>query len=166
MPPIHFLLLTKEPMTITQPTLAVAQASDRSALIHLLDEAKLPTDDLPLELHAFLLYRLDDQLVGSVGLQQWSSQALLRSLAVRASFQGMGLGTSLYQAAVQLARQQSIEELYLITTTADGFFARQGFERIDRALVPEAIRQTAQFGSLCPSTAVVMTKRIRGMPPS
>jgi amino-acid N-acetyltransferase len=50
--------------------------------------------------------------------------------------------------------------LYLITTTAKDFFNRQGYCIIQREKSPEAIKETAEFSSLCPSTAVVMKKQI------
>ena len=50
--------------------------------------------------------------------------------------------------------------LYLLTTTAEEFFARCGYEPIDRSRVPEAIRATAEFQSLCPASSVCMRKRL------
>jgi amino-acid N-acetyltransferase len=50
--------------------------------------------------------------------------------------------------------------MYLITHTAKDFFDRQGYCSIDRTTAPDAIKQTDQFSGLCPTSAVVMTKRI------
>jgi amino-acid N-acetyltransferase len=57
---------------------------------------------------------------------------------------------------MNLSSEKKLQEIYLITTTAAPFFEKQGFLQVDRARVPEAIRQTAQFTGGCPATATVM----------
>ena len=54
----------------------------------------------------------------------------------------------------------------LLTETAEKFFRAIGYEVIDRRHVPEEIKQSAEFRSLCPASAVCMTKLLpsaRGM---
>lgn len=51
-----------------------------------------------------------------------------------------------------------VETLYLLTTTAAGFFADRGYERVDRSVVPAPVRGTTQFSTLCPESATVMRK--------
>jgi mannose-6-phosphate isomerase-like protein (cupin superfamily) len=58
------------------------------------------------------------------------------------------------------ARSRRIDRLYLLTTTATGFFSKLGFAQTDRASVPEALRATTQFASVCPSSSICMTKGI------
>ncbi len=43
--------------------------------------------------------------------------------------------------------------IYGLTTTAEAFFVKRGYERVDRTEMPEAIRDTAEFRELCPETA-------------
>jgi len=50
--------------------------------------------------------------------------------------------------------------LYLLTTTAQAFSAKLGFAASERSEVPSAIAATAQFRSLCPSTAACMVKDV------
>jgi amino-acid N-acetyltransferase len=57
-----------------------------------------------------------------------------------------------------MVSEKGIEEFYLLTTTADKFFARNGFEVIDRNKVPSSIAGTNEFDSICPATAVCMRK--------
>jgi N-acetylglutamate synthase-like GNAT family acetyltransferase len=61
---------------------------------------------------------------------------------------------------IKQVRLQGVKELYLITTTADGYFEKQGYERVSRENVPVEIAQSQQFSSICPSSAVVMKKGI------
>ena len=51
-----------------------------------------------------------------------------------------------------------ISALYLLTTTAAGFFPKFGFERIDRCDVPRSVQMSVEFTSACPSSATVMRK--------
>jgi amino-acid N-acetyltransferase len=47
-----------------------------------------------------------------------------------------------------------------LTETAENFFRGLGYEAIDRRYVPEEIQQSAEFRSLCPASAVCMTKSL------
>ena len=139
-----------------------AQWSDELAIKRLLTTAGLPGADLtPAHLARFLVLRDADQLGGVVGLEVFGAVALLRSLAVPTSRRGQGLGTRLAEAAEDHARSLGVAALYLLTTTAESFFARRGYRRIDRADAPAALHATAEFASLCPSTAVCMVKELR-----
>jgi len=48
--------------------------------------------------------------------------------------------------------------MYLLTTTAEAFFELLGFRRIERHAAPPEIQRSAEFSSLCPSSATVMAK--------
>jgi amino-acid N-acetyltransferase len=50
--------------------------------------------------------------------------------------------------------------MYLLTTTAEGFFARRSYEKVDRDAVPGVIKETAEFQSLCPASAVCMVRHL------
>jgi hypothetical protein len=54
--------------------------------------------------------------------------------------------------------------VFLLTETAPAFFARFGFTDIDRARVPETIRQTVEFSSACPASARVMVLDLASEP--
>jgi amino-acid N-acetyltransferase len=136
-----------------------ALAQDLEAICVLLDSASLPrTDVTEASLQQFLVARLDKHFVGVVGLECYGDVALLRSLAVAKEHSGFGIGKQLVAAAEKLAAEIEIKSLYLLTTTADRFFAGLGFRLLQRELAPPAIRSTSQFSSLCPATAVLMGK--------
>ena len=94
------------------------------------------------------------------GLDIFEDCALLRSISVVPSIRGKGYGKLLNEQIESFAKDSGISCLYLITHTAKDFFGRQGYCVISRDEAPEPIRQTDQFSSLCPSTAVVMKKRL------
>jgi N-acetylglutamate synthase-like GNAT family acetyltransferase len=51
-----------------------------------------------------------------------------------------------------------------MTNTAAGYFPKLGFAPVERAEVPEAVRGSLQFASVCPSSAAVMVLRLREAP--
>jgi amino-acid N-acetyltransferase len=138
-----------------------ASPADYSGLLALLDEAGLPKDDLTgARLDGFLVLARGGRLEGAVGLERYGPVALLRSLAVAAKLRGAGMGRRLVDALETRAREAGVEQLWLLTTTADGFFARLGYARADRADAPDAIRGSSEFAGLCPASAICMTKRL------
>ena len=73
---------------------------------------------------------------------------------------GRGVGSTLLAEAERYARLREVKEIYLLTTTAERFFARSGYERILRDAAPQAIRETQEFSSLCPASSALMRKRL------
>lgn len=130
-------------------------------LMRLLDEARLPTDDLgDGTSRLFAGAYADGRPVGVVGIEVHGSDGLLRSLAVTADQRGSGTGAALVAEAVRLAAGAGVTDLYLLTTTAAEFFARQGFSACPRSDAPEAIRATPQFAGICPGSAAFMHRRV------
>lgn len=135
-----------------------AQPEDIPSVLSLLERHGLPLDGADAMDDAVVVARLDGRVVGAAGLERYADGALLRSVVVDASAQGEGLGQRLTEAAIALASDLRMPSVFLLTTTADGFFPRFGFERIGRDDVPESVRQSVEFRSACPASAVVMRK--------
>lgn len=131
----------------------------------LLADAALPVDDA-LANNKVLLFgeHRSGRVAGVVGVERCGDAALLRSLAVAESERSSGLGRKLVAYAETEAQAQGITSLYLLTTTADAFFARLGYRLIDRAEAPAEVAGTAQFSDLCPSSAAFMVKHLNGPP--
>lgn len=144
-------------MTIRYET---ASAADLTAIGALLGEVGLPRADVDPALQHFIVARDGARIVGCVALEPYGDAALLRSLAVAPTHQGTGLGKALYAEVLAEAKRRHLAALYLLTTTAEGFFRRAGFARVDRAAVPGAVAQSEEFRSLCPATAVCMALRL------
>jgi amino-acid N-acetyltransferase len=127
----------------------------------LLASAGLPTADLEAEHFSHFIGGGSAQAPEAlIGLQPYGEIALLRSLVVSSAARGKGYGSALVAQIEAYAQQLGVSELYLLTNTAEAFFSRRGYHNLERADVPEAIRQTAEFSSLCPASAVCMHKRI------
>ncbi len=135
-----------------------ARAADLEAVLSLLRDNALPVDGLSDHLATTLVVRDGGRIVGSAALEVYGDGALLRSVAVAPHLQRSGLGRTLTDAAIDLARQRRLPALFLLTTTADGYFPRFGFERIERSQVPATVQASVEFTSACPASAIVMRK--------
>jgi amino-acid N-acetyltransferase len=136
-----------------------ASEVDLTAIRALLSAEQLPTADLDSSLlSTFTVLRDGHAINGAVGLELFGEVALLRSLVVRPSQRGKGLGLALVQAAEAKARAGGARAIYLLTTTAQQFFSDRGYRAIPRDSTPISIQRTTQFAGLCPSTAIVMVK--------
>jgi amino-acid N-acetyltransferase len=137
-----------------------ARPEDMGQILELLREHQLPPDGLRNHLPTTLVAREDRRIIGTAALELYADGALLRSVAVRSQEQGRGLGHELTDAAVRLAQEAGAGVIYLLTTTADRFFPKFGFERIERREVPASVQASVEFSSACPSTATVMRKAL------
>jgi amino-acid N-acetyltransferase len=136
-----------------KPPLAAAKA--------LLESANLPTADLT-ERHCehFFYWGSATAPSGLIGLELLGDVALLRSLVVSPDARSSGMGTALVQFAENYARSQGVRALYLLTMTAEGFFARRGYAADTRELAPPAIRATREFAGICPASSAFLSKQL------
>jgi len=145
--------------SVRSPSVEAAQPGDLIGIQWLLELESLPSADLTeTALEHFLVVRDEIGVIGVVGLEVYGQFALLRSLVVAKSHAGRGIGRGLVVAGESLAARLRCPSIYLLTTTAEAFFEMLGFRRIDRNLAPPEIQRSAEFSSLCPSSATVMAK--------
>jgi amino-acid N-acetyltransferase len=142
------------------PSIERAREQDAEEVFRLLEEHRLPIDGLRDHLATALVARHDGRIVGSAALEMYPDGALLRSVAVAPTLQHQGLGRRLTDAAIRLACELRAPALYLLTTTAEEYFPKFGFERIERRDVPASVQASIEFRSACPATATVMRKLI------
>lgn len=131
------------------------------SVLDLLAASGLPTADLaeaaPTD---FRVVERDGRVVGCVAVETHGDAGLLRSLAVAPEVRGHGVGGRLVEAAEALARERRLGALYLLTTTAAPFFEARGYAPVDRAAVPEAVRASTEFASVCPASAACLVKTL------
>ena len=141
-------------------TLKIAVSeNERHQVIELLQKHKLPVIDINEDKLLYLL--LDgERIIGTVGLEIFEDCALLRSVSIIKEEQGKGYGKFMNEEIEKYAKESGINCMYLLTTSAKNFFDKQGYCVINREDSPASVKQTAEFTSLCPSSAVVMKKRI------
>lgn len=136
--------------------IAKATKEELSDILALLGECELPKEGLANHLCTTLVARNGHKVVGCSALELYQENALLRSVGVDSSFRGQGLGERLVKSAVELAMHHKVSHVYLLTETAGGFFSKLGFKLIQRSDVPEEVRRSVEFTTLCPDTATVM----------
>lgn len=137
-----------------------ATARDLPHVRTLLERHRLPLDGVDRLAPTMMVARDDARVVGVAALELYADGALLRSIAVDPSAQGHGVGQRLTEAALGMAHQHGVGDVFLLTTTAERFFTKFGFERISRADVPASVQTSVEFRFACPASAVVMRTRL------
>ena len=137
-----------------------ATASDLDAVTSLLTENKLPIAGVADWIKDFFVAESNDRIVGSIGVERYGDYLLLRSAAVAPAEQGKGIGRGLVDAVLSDAEREGSKAVFLLTTTAEGYFLSFGFEQIDRASVPHDLGDSEELKGACPSSATVMRRMI------
>jgi len=140
----------------------IREATDRDldAVESLLTANDLPLDGVKENFSSFVVAEEHGEIAGAIGLEKFGSVALLRSAVVSPQYRGSGIGRRLVEQVLEQASDEGIEELFLLTTTAEKYFPRFGFTSTARSAVPTALTASAEFQGACPDTAVVMTRRV------
>jgi len=136
-------------------------AWERDGLKTALVKTGLPADDVG---EAGLLFwrfeSLNDVPVGFGGLEIHGRDALLRSVVILPRLREIGMGRAIVEMLETEAAARQCRAIYLLTTSQAEFFARLGYALCERRDVPDGIRASSQFSTLCPATADVMIKRV------
>ena len=122
-----------------------------------MSEARLPHLDGPA---AVFVAREGGAVVGTVAVETYGADGLLRSLAVAPGARGRGVGARLVEAAEAHARSAGLASLSLLTTTAAPFFSSRGYREVGRSDVPEAVRASSEFRGVCPPSAAAFLKTL------
>lgn len=141
-----------------------ARQSDLPAIQRLLVAQQLPLEGVDEHLDTMVIARKNDDVIGAAAVELYADGALLRSVVVDRAHQGQGLGYGLTEAALQVARRHGARMVFLLTTTAEQFFPRFGFQPIPRTEVPPSVQTSVEFQSACPLSATVMYKTLSATP--
>lgn len=139
-------------------SLRPATVKDLPRVEQLLTDSKLPLDGVKESLKDFVVAEANGDIVGVAGLEVCCDDALLRSVAVRPEWRSKGVGRALVIRAIAEAESRGIRALFLLTTTAEHYFPSFGFAKVERSVIPEAVRATKEFTSACPASAVAMAR--------
>jgi len=141
-----------------RPSLRSATAADESRILDLLQRSGLPTSDLQGARPEFIVAQRAGRIIGIGALERFGTAALLRSLAVEPAWRSTGVGRLIVAELERRARAAGTGELVLLTLTASAFFERLGYQSKPREQVAPAVRESAEFRSLCPMSAACMAK--------
>ncbi|MCL2700561.1 MAG: N-acetyltransferase [Phycisphaerae bacterium] len=148
-------------MTIRPATVSDAQAicdlinyyAERGRMLH------RSLESVYQSLRDFLVMEDRDEIVACVATELfWADLAEVRSLAVAPHARGKGLGTKLIRKAVAVAQKLGVHRLFALTYEKE-FFARLGFEVIDRDKLPEKVWRACIYcpkADDCDETAMIL----------
>lgn len=143
-----------------EATVRAATPDDWPAIAALLNANALPVQGAHDHLPAFVVADADGEPVGCAGAEVYGRVALLRSVAVRPEWHGCGAGRQMLSVLLPLLAQRGVDRLFLLTTTAPGYFARLGFVVMKREDAPLELAASAEFKGACPATAVLMGREL------
>jgi amino-acid N-acetyltransferase len=149
------------PTSTTTFTIRPASSRDLDSVKSLLDAAHLPLDGLEEQFgDGYAVAEAGGRIVGAEGIEVYDRSGLLRSAVVHPEWRGRGVGDALTRDRLEWARRAGLERVYLLTTTAESYFPRFGFTRVERSEAPSEIRGSREFASACPATAAFMVRRM------
>ena len=137
-----------------------ARSDDLPEVLALLREADLASAGVADAFSDFFVAEQDGRLIGAAGLEIYGPSALLRSVVVEDEWRGSGVGRRLIDTALEQARTRGIEDVFLLTTTAEHYFPRFGFACVSREAVGAEVKASMEFQGACPASAVVMRKSL------
>jgi len=132
----------------------------REAIVALLESEKLPVHDLSPELDNFFIATDNGHVVGAIGLEIYKDDGLLRSLVVKKDYRKMKTGARLINELENFGRRSGLKNIYLLTESAEDYFKKKGYLKINRRNVPDSIKASSEWSLVCPDTAVLMQKTL------
>ncbi|MEN8250724.1 MAG: GNAT family N-acetyltransferase [Bacteroidota bacterium] len=127
----------------------------------ILSQYDLPTSALDIDnLEGFWVAEEEGRIIGVGGIDLKKHVGLVRLIAVDKYYQGEGVGKTLYDNIEEYARNMRAIDLYLLTTIAEQYFNKLGYEAIERDLAPLPIQKSTQFIALCPQSVTLMQKSL------
>jgi amino-acid N-acetyltransferase len=139
-----------------------ARGFDLAPALDLLQRCDLPDKGVAEAFGHYFAVHDDGQLVALAGLEIHGGDGLLRSVVVDPGYRKQGLASALVEAVLERAQRLKLRAVYLLTTGARDYFARCGFTDCPRAEAPEAIRESWEFSTGCPTTSAFMRRAVGG----
>jgi amino-acid N-acetyltransferase len=143
-------------------TIEPAAERDLPDVHAMLERQQLPLDGVDGHVGTMVVARDEGVVVGAAAVELHADGALLRSVVVDRAVQGRRIGHALTAAALDVVRDHGRETVFLLTTTAEAFFRKFGFETVARDAVPASVQASIEFQSACPASATVMRKQLTG----
>jgi N-acetylglutamate synthase-like GNAT family acetyltransferase/protein-tyrosine-phosphatase len=137
-----------------------ACGGDLDAIKRLLVGSLLPSRDVGGTNQRFIVASENGRLIGCAGLQVAGQDGLVRSMAVHWTRRNAGLGSRLHERLLFEAVLAGVRTLYVVTTTAEDFFAGHGFKKIAAKAVPSELQASEEFTAFVPGGSTVMSRPV------
>ncbi len=146
----------------TTTSIGPASGGDLDGIKRLLGASLLPSRDVGAPGQRFIVACEHGRLIGCAGLQVAGEDGLVRSMAVHWTRRNAGLGSRLHRRLLFEAVLAGVKTLYVVTTTAEDFFAGHGFRKIAAKEVPAALQASEEFTAFVPGGSTVMRRAVEG----
>jgi N-acetylglutamate synthase-like GNAT family acetyltransferase/protein-tyrosine-phosphatase len=145
------------------PTTSIGPASggDLDAIKRMLVASLLPSRDVGGPNQRFIVASDNGRILGCAGLETYGQDGQVRSMAVHWTRRNAGLGSRLHERLLFEAVLADVRTLYVVTTTAEDFFSRHGYRRIETKDVPHDLLYSEEFATFVPGGGVVMSRPVR-----
>lgn len=106
-------------------------------------------------------FRFEDAAgpLGFAAIEQYGREGILRSVLLLQHRRGTGAGSEMVSQVLDAASALGITRLWLLTETADVFFAKLGFRPAERSAAPKRVAASHEFRSI-PQTAICMVMNL------
>ena len=142
-------------------TYRMANKTELPVIAALLTKNKLPASDISdIPVDFIIAADENNKVIGSIAVERFATEGLLRSFAVDESYRNQKIGNHLFDRLITYCLQSGISNLHLLTTTAKNYFAARGFAVLQREEAPASIQATTEFSFLCPSSSTYMKKTL------
>lgn len=134
---------------------------DISIVKRLLAGANLQSDHLAADnQHYFVVENPKDQvIIGTIGMETYEKDGLLRSFVMERHIWDVNMGLECIGVLLTYAKQLGLAHIYLVTLTAQEFFAQLGFVTIPFAELPQPLHSVESVKKIG-SEGVVMMYRL------
>ncbi len=140
--------------------IAGAEQKDVEAIKAILVANELPTAGVDEHWRTFVVARDGVRIIGCGGAEAYPTAALIRSIAVLPEYRRRGLGRRIVRQLIDRLASRGLRDFYLLTTTAETYFSKRGFKKIDRDEVNPQLLASREFQDACPKSAVCMRLRM------
>jgi len=144
----------------TTTSIGPASGGDLDAIKRLLVGSLLPSRDVGEDRQRFIVASEAGRLIGCAGLQVAGQDGLVRSMAVHWTRRNAGLGSRLHERLLFEALLAGVKTLYVVTTTAEDFFAGHGFKKVAASAVPLELQASEEFTAFVPGGSTVMSRPV------
>jgi len=122
-----------------------AEASERQAIVELLDCCGLPSDIIANPSSLFHVALLNEQVVGCACAEQYGETIVVRSVGVLPEFRGHHIATKLIGSVLTRARAQCCTKAVLITAGRFGLPGHYDIPLVELESMPEALSLSDTF---------------------
>jgi amino-acid N-acetyltransferase len=144
----------------TTTSFGPASGGDLDGIKRLLVGSLLPSRDVGGDDQRFIVASENGRLLGCAGLQVAGKDGLVRSMAVHWTRRNAGLGSKLHERLLFEAVLAGVRTLYVVTTTAEDFFAGHGYRKVAAQQVPPALQASEEFTAFVPGGSTVMSRPV------